>query len=337
MVFGFAIVALLGTPGLLRTQAAAVVGQSPTADAVNGPLVGAIDTHLHVAPDIQRRSLDAVELAMMARARGMRGLVLKNHYSPTAAEAMLVRKAVPGIEVFGGVALNLGVGGINPAAVETMAHMTGGFGKVVWFPSQDSDFRHEERGRVRGSETRVLPLWRLHDDRPDAGDLPYVSVSRNGELLPEVKQVIAIIAAHDLVMETGHSSPEETLMLIDEAKRQGVKHMAVTHAVLQGMTVAEMRKAAEAGAYIEWVYNNILNDPSIDRHELMPIAEYTAMLRAVGPEHSVLASEGGSFRNPLPPDGLTAFAAALMREGFTTAEIDMMMKENPARLLGLNP
>ncbi len=45
----------------------------------------------------------------------MRGLVLKNHYQPTASLAYVVRKEVPGIEVFGGVDLNLSVGGMNPS------------------------------------------------------------------------------------------------------------------------------------------------------------------------------------------------------------------------------
>jgi Family of unknown function (DUF6282) len=51
----------------------------------------------------------------------MRGLVLKNHYEPTASLAYIVRKEVPGIEVFGGIDLNLSVGRMNPNAVEHMA------------------------------------------------------------------------------------------------------------------------------------------------------------------------------------------------------------------------
>ena len=48
----------------------------------------------------------------------MRALVLKNHYESTASLAYLVRKEVPGIEIYGGIALNRTVGGVNPAAVE---------------------------------------------------------------------------------------------------------------------------------------------------------------------------------------------------------------------------
>src|ERR1700761_5730274 len=80
-----------------------------------------IDIHVHSDPDSVPRSIDAIDLARLAKQRGMRGLVLKNHYEPTASLAFLVRKEVPGIEIFGGIDLNLSVGGMNTSAVEHMA------------------------------------------------------------------------------------------------------------------------------------------------------------------------------------------------------------------------
>ena len=56
----------------------------------------------------------------------MRAIVLKNHYEPTASLAYIVRKEVPGIEVFGGISLDLTNGGVNPAAVEWMTKVKGG-------------------------------------------------------------------------------------------------------------------------------------------------------------------------------------------------------------------
>src|ERR1700720_1130770 len=83
-------------------------------------LTGVIDIHAHHDPDSVPRSIDAIDLAKLAKSRGMRGLVLKNHYEPTASLAYIVRKEVPGIEIFGGISLDLTVGGVNPAAVEHM-------------------------------------------------------------------------------------------------------------------------------------------------------------------------------------------------------------------------
>ena len=116
------------------------------------------------------RSIDAIDLARLAKERGMRGLVLKNHYEPTASLAYVVRKVVPGIEVFGGIDLNRSVGGVNPAAIERMTMVKGGLGRVVWMPTFDAE------NQVRFSKE----------------NRPFVSVSKNGQLLPEVKEVIAL-------------------------------------------------------------------------------------------------------------------------------------------------
>src|SRR5690348_8468996 len=102
-------------------------------------LRGVIDIHVHADPDSVARSIDAIDLAKMAKERGMRGLVFKSHWEPTASMAYLVRKAVPGIEVFGGIDLNRAVGGVNATAVERMASIKGGWGRVVWMPTFDAE------------------------------------------------------------------------------------------------------------------------------------------------------------------------------------------------------
>src|SRR6202453_4344532 len=115
----------------MRTLLALLLGLAMTAFAQENPLAGVIDIHAHCAPDSTPRSIDAIDLARLAKQRGMRGLVLKNHYQPTASLAYVVRKEVPGIEIFGGVDLNLSVGGMNPFAVEHMAANTGACGRRV--------------------------------------------------------------------------------------------------------------------------------------------------------------------------------------------------------------
>jgi hypothetical protein len=273
-------------------------------------LTGVIDIHAHHDPDSVPRSIDAIDLAKLARSRGMRGLVLKNHYEPTASLAYIVRKEVPGIEIFGGISLDLTVGGVNPAAVEHMTHVKGGWGRVVWFPTFDA-------------ENQV---------RYDKANRPYASVSKNGRLLPEVNQVLALIAKHKLTMETGHSSAQEGLMLIRAAKGLGVTSMVVTHAMeppIQ-MNIEQMKQAAAMGAYIEFVYNALISSKTG-----LAMSDYVPAIRAVGPEHCILSSDLGQAGNPLHPDGLEAFFRELRAQGFTVAEIDRMAKTNPAKLLGL--
>src|SRR5881628_3972803 len=129
-------------------------------------LDGAIDMHAHSYPDGVARSIDAVDLAKLAKSRGMRALVLKNHYEPTASLATIVRKEVPGIEVFGGISLDLTVGGVNPAALEWMTKGKGGYGKVVWLPTYDSENQVTTSGQNR----------------------PFARVAKDGKLVPEAVQ-----------------------------------------------------------------------------------------------------------------------------------------------------
>jgi hypothetical protein len=270
-------------------------------------LSGVIDIHAHTDPDGMARSIDAFELARLAKTAGMRGFVLKNHYESTAGLAWLVRQQVPGLEVFGGIALNLPVGGINPAAVEWMLKVKGGFGRVVWMPTYDSQHHVTTQREQR----------------------PFVPVSRDGKLLPEVVQVIGIAAKNKLTIATGHSSPAEALMIIREAKRQGVEHIVVTHATNRfvGMSTAEMKEAAQLGALLEFVWV---------RPGTPAVAESVKAIREVGPQFCILSSDLGQAANPLHPAGLQAFFDDLKKQGITDAEIAVMSRANPAKLLGLN-
>jgi hypothetical protein len=269
-------------------------------------LTGAIDMHAHADPDGTPRSIDAIDLARLAKSRGMRAIVLKNHYEPTASLAYLVRKEVPGIEVFGGISLDLTVGGVNPAAVEWMTKVKGGYGRVVWMPTFDSEHQVTSSGQKR----------------------PFARVALDGKLTPEVLQVIAIAARNNLVLETGHSSPAEALLIIREARRLGVNNILVTHAMspLVGMSIPEMQQAAKLGAYLEFVWVKPGSDAA---------KAYVKAIHDVGPEFCVISSDLGQAANPLHPDGLLALYQYLHSEGISVADIDRMAKTNPAKLLGL--
>ena len=132
--------------------------------AAHAQLAGVVDIHVHSDPDSVARSIDAFDLARLAKDRGMRALVLKNHYEPTASLAWSVRKFVPDIEVFGGIDLNRSVGGVNPAAIERMVLMKGGYGRVVWMPTFDAEnqvrFSKENRPFVSVSR-RPCVQWLL--------------------------------------------------------------------------------------------------------------------------------------------------------------------------------
>jgi hypothetical protein len=273
-------------------------------------LNGVIDIHVHSGPDSVPRSIDAIDLARLAKQKGMRGLVLKNHYESTAALAYVVREEVPGIEIFGGIDLNLTVGGINPAAVERMVLMKGAYGKVVWMPTYDNE------NQVKYSKE----------------NRPFVSVSKDGHLLPLVEQVIDIAAKHQLTLETGHSSAEDGLLIVHEAHMRGVQHIVVTHAMAAPvrMTIPQMQQAVRDGAFIEFVYSSTLGANAV-----VTIPEFAKAIRAVGPSSCILSSDLGQPQNPLHTDGMLMFFQALLKEGIPQADIDLMSKTNPAKALGL--
>ena len=296
--------------GAERRLALTVQYQAPLPPTAPVDLTGTIDIHIHSYPDNRPRSIDALEAARQAKQVGMRAIVLKNHYEFTSGWAYLIRSVVPGIEVFGGVDLNRPVGGINLAAVEYMAATSGGFGRMVWMPTFDAE------NQVRYSkESR-----------------PFVRVSDKGRLLQPVRDVIASIASHNLVLATGHSSPAEVLLLLQEGKRRGVKHMVVTHAMNPPvlMTVDQMRAAAALGAFIEFVGGNVGDSTGTARMD-----RFADAIRRIGPDRCILSSDLGQQNNPLPTVGFAAFLAQLRARGFSDAELDLMSRGNPARLLDL--
>jgi hypothetical protein len=275
-------------------------------------LEGVVDLHAHFGPDAIPRSIDAFSLVKLMRDRGVRAMVLKSHYEPTASLAALAGKQFPGIEVFGGLALNRPAGGVNPAAVEHLVKVEGGRAKVVWMPTFDS-------------ENQV----RFNKQNRD-----FVPVSTNGKLRAEVLVVLDLIAKHDLVLATGHSTAAENLLLIQEAKRRGVKRTLVTHAMHApvSMTVGQCRAAALEGAMIEFIGNTLLGQTKSTSYD-----EYARAMRAIGLDHCILSSDLGQAGNPLHPDGLLQMFAGFRKAGLSEADINRIAKANPARLVGLPP
>ena len=279
-------------------------------------LTGAIDFHVHQGPDSVDRAIDADDLARLAKKMGMRGMVMKNHWESTAALVYMMRKEVPGIELFGGITQDLAVGGINLEAVKHMVAMKGGWGRVIWLPTFDAE----------------------HVIKSANGTGPFVRVSENGHLLPSVLELIDFIAQHhDLVLETGHVSAEEGDLVAHEAHQRGVTHVVITHAMASyvRMTIPQMQAAAQDGAFIEFVYGATLGT-----NPIVSIGDYAKAIRAIGPKSCILATDFGSVQKPpraLEPQGLLDFMNAMHKEGISVADINLMTKTNPALALGLNP
>ena len=307
---GMSRLLLLAALALPLTPSAAAAQDEPVS------LAGVIDFHAHAGPDSRPRSLDDVEVARLFKDAGLRGMVLKNHFTMTADRAALAMAQVDGLEIFGGVVLNRSVGGINPEAVRQMIAFEGGRGKVVWLPTFDAEF----------NPYRIGPDGDVAERSPSD---PFVPLLEAGAPVAPLVEVFALIGAHDLVLATGHAMPEEVLLLIPAAKAQGVRKFLVTHPFHQHATVDQMRRMAAEGAVME------LDWFAVHRGS-HSVEEYAQAIRQVGAEHFLISSDFGQAGNPVHTDGLRAFIRALGAAGVSDREVDLMARRNPARLLGLD-
>jgi hypothetical protein len=294
-------------------------------DRARAMVVDAYDTHVHIAPDVMPRRIDDVALAKRFAAVGMAGFVLKSHYVSTAERAEVVRGVVPGVDVLGAVALNASVGGMNPVAVEIAGRQGA---RTIWFPTVDSVNQRESRAEL--PEGATAPMWAtLQDDLAGKGiKAPAIAVlDGSGAVLPEVRDVLRVIAAHDMVLATGHLSQRETVAVVDAGFDAGIRRIVVTHPEFtsQRLPVDVQQRLAGRGALLERCFTT----PYTGKVTWEELFDH---IRAVGPEYSILSSDLGQPFNPPVEDGLALMADRLLEAGFTEEEIHVMAVLNTRRM-----
>ena len=285
-------------------------------------LEGVIDMHIHAGPDVVPRYADGLEIAREAAQYCMRALVFKPFIGfPNAQMCYMINKLVPEIKVFGGVILNYAVGGLNPEAVFNAIQLEGT--KVVWMPQLDAEHCVKKSEQVK---------W--YRDLGIAAKLGGIVVAKGGKLVPEAEEIINLLAENKhIILATGHISPEESLILIGDAKKAGVEKIIVTHvnAPLIGATLEEQKEMARKGAYLEYSWCNCT--PFFDRQDP---AELVTGIKEIGAEHIVITTDlGQPFVNPSPAEGMANFIACLLEKGVSKDEVDLMARKNPAKLLDL--
>lgn len=273
-------------------------------------LEGAFDIHVHIAPDpkVDRRG-NAIDIALQAREMGMQGLVLKSHEYPTHPVAYTASQVVPDITILGGIALDVEVGGLNPEAVEATAQMGG---RIVWMPTYSARADRQSKGLEGGIDI----------------------LDEAGRLNAETLAVLEVVKAHDMTLATGHISTAESMVLVREARAMGIHRIVVTHGTTMsfwtGMTVEDMKELASMGAYIEHCVHVVM--PTTYRLDPKDLVE---TVYAIGPEKCILSTDFGQDFHPMPAEGLRMGIATLLRSGLEEVEVGMLVKDNPARLLGL--
>lgn len=286
-------------------------------------LRGAVDLHIHAAPDVVPRRLDDIELATAAREAGMAAIVLKSHHMLTADRAQLAEKAVPGVRVFGGLALNLpACGGLNPEAVKVAIRMGA---RIIWLPTLSA------ANHIAGIRTKVTGNLGVMSQGFKPQPVPVLGA--DGAVRPELQEILGLIAEADIILATGHLAVPEIQTVVSAAREAGVRKILVNHPDLWlvGMGVEDQRELAAQGAMLELCIRTVTAG-----HQAGATPQATAeLIRAVGPAHVVMATDYGQTESPPPVEGMRWYIAQMLECGIPADEIVTMIRANPSRLLGL--
>ena len=309
-----------------RTYFYAMLKDNPELTAIypgieNDILAGAIDCHIHAYPDFVHRSQDMIDIAVAAAKARMRAVCYKDHWNLTASAAYLVQRYVDElvrdgrlehrVEVYGGLGLNHG---INPEAVKIALQYP--CCRILWFPT----FKSYGWARFAGIEDREGYVRLVDDD---------------GTVLPEVRAVFELAAEADVLCSLGHTDFEELLPLCTLANELGVKTL-LDHPLLElnKLLVDEMRQLADLGAYVGTYCQPMI--PSLYQPVCDPF-ETVDTIRAIGAERCVAGSDFGQVLHVNTVDGLRIFIRALIGFGISPEDVTTILRDNPAKLLGLEP
>ena len=295
-------------------------------------LKGTCDIHIHGHPDFCDRLLDDVDIVRLAKAAGMRAVMLKSHAGPTHDRAYIAEKAVGGgIRVFGLLCLNPSVGGFNPEAVK-LAIRSGV--RAVWMPSM---WAENHAGYVRRMG-RGMGYESIGMDFPEQG----LTVTGDGKTLkPEVLHILDQVARAGLQLATGHLSLPEAHLVTRAAKERGIGKLIV-HTVnyhVMKYPIADLKEMVDScGAVLEFGFSSLPNgvwDPE-DPSRGTSVAGCAEIMRAVGPANCLVTSDCGQFSTPMPIEAMRLWIEHLKFSKFSSHEVDLMTKIVPARMLGLD-
>ena len=286
-------------------------------------LQGAVDIHIHHGPDLYPRIQDAFELAQDAKAAGMRGVCLKTHNFPTAPMALLARKHVPGIDIFGSITCNLEVGGVNPSAVEAAIKYEA---RQIWLPTIDSTNHALVTGSV-GQHGRGLTIKGGLSDYARKKPRLFL-LDDEGNLAPALHEIFSMVADADIILNLGHISFKEMTAIVPAAQRAGVKRIICDHPFFSCLSLGQQSELADQGVWINFTAGELL-----PRWWRVSVADFAAAIRNVGVPRAVISSDCGQLHNPPMVEALRITCQLLLEEDFTADEIKRLLHHNPAELL----
>ena len=292
------------------------VRQESSADPL---LAGVCDIHIHCLPDTRARCIDELTLARQAKVAGYRALMYKSNDWSCHDRAYLIRQALPEFEVFGSLCMNRVHGDkVNVFAAEQAIKTTGSLCRCIWMPTLSAAYQHQ------------------CDKLPGPG-IPVLDPQ--GNVLPEVVRVMELCAEADIIFASGHSAPQESLILARKAKEIGVKKFVVTHvnSLIWKLTRDQILQAVDLGAFVEYCYLPRLwgpgsGNPQFERQSHEEFLDYVRTI----PERSFISTDLGQQGNPSPITGMRTCIRELSGAEISQRDIDLLVRINPAHLIGLD-
>ena len=262
-------------------------------------VAGTIDIHCHAHEGQQ----DALSLAKLASESGMRGILYKtvgpasaSRYEPARDVAQINddlrrwadERGIEPIDCWAGFVVSNDAQ--PPSSAKVRRHIDAGV-KGVWLPV----FNHANTLNMVGGKN----IWwdKTADPAAHTAPLPWDEALRcgfyllgdDGELIPEVKEIIRIIAASDCALFFGHATHREQLKIADFGVSVGLKRMVIDHpfSPFINRTIDEMQDLVTRGIVMNFTFDELSPLLGVD-----PAKMYAA-IRAVGVEHCSLSSDAG--------------------------------------------
>ncbi len=280
-------------------------------------LKGVIDMHVHSNPDIRHRAYDDFELMEAAIRVGARAIVIKTHQGTTVDRAYLCNRhneimhhGDNDFTMFGSVTLNRQMGGLNAAAVESGLKLGA---KVIWLPTQSARNNLEKQ---KGDLTKA------------------VEVIRDGKIVPELQDIFQLIKDFDVVLGTGHLSPEEIFRVVEAARNAGVRKIVVTHPEwwMVGMSLEDqVRLVQDYDIILEHCFAQPMGGGKYKSN--LPLN--LEAIQACGYKNVMVSTDGGQVENPFWEDALEQYIQYLADHGISEEQIFYMTHEIQTRLLNL--
>ena len=282
---------------------------------------GAVDLHVHSGPSTMARQLDHFEAVEQAAAAGMRGILFKDHHYSVGPFLPIMERLLShlGVAMYGSLVLNNSTGGLNPAVVDF--HLKSGT-KMIFMPTAHA--ANHIRSNHRGGKLKSNVQLR----KPK----PLTVLDDNGALLDSVREILDLVVEHDAILSSGHLHVAEIWPLFEEARKRGVKRLVINHP-MYGLhfTPADISELAALGAVVEQSACLYVDS----RFNTYSPAELKEHIDAAGVANSSIGSDLGQVDNPSPVEGLRQAAALCLGLGYSEADVTTMLRDNPAKLVGL--